>query len=99
MALNDKQVRHLRSLAHHLNPVVFVGKADITDAVIKQVEDALEAHELIKCGVQDGSDLTTQEAAAEVAERTGADIVQVIGHRFSLYRVSQKKDIKHIQLP
>lgn len=99
MALNGKQVRHLRSLAHHLNPVVFVGKADITDAVIKQVEDALEAHELIKCGVQDGSDLTTQEAAAEVAERTGADIVQVIGHRFSLYRLSGKQDVEHIELP
>jgi len=99
VALNGKQVRHLRSLAHHLNPVVFVGKADITDAVIKQVEDALEAHELIKCGVQDGSDLSAQEAAVEIAERCDADIVQVIGHRFSLYRTSQKKDIEHIQLP
>ncbi|WP_085829732.1 ribosome assembly RNA-binding protein YhbY [Collinsella vaginalis] len=99
MALNGKQIRHLRSLAHHLNPVVFVGKADITDALVDQANQALEAHELIKCGVQDGSDLSAQEAAAELAERTGSDVVQVIGHRFSLYRLSDKKGIEHIQLP
>ncbi|QWT17845.1 ribosome assembly RNA-binding protein YhbY [Collinsella sp. zg1085] len=99
MALSGKQVRYLRSLVHHANPSVFVGKADITDGVRKQVEDALEAHELIKCGVQDGSELTAREAAEALAEQLEADVVQVIGHRFSLYRKSHKKDIKHIELP
>lgn len=98
MALTGKQVRQLRALAHHLNPVVLIGKADVTDAIAKQAEEALEAHELIKCGVQDGSLLSCREAAEQLAERVGAEVVQVIGHRFSLYRASSRKDIEHIKL-
>ncbi len=98
MALTGKQIRTLRALAHHLDPVVFVGKADVTEAVAKQADQALEAHELIKCGVQDGSELTTREAAEALAEATTSEVVQVIGHRFSLYRESHKKDIEHIKL-
>ena len=98
MALTGKQIRTLRALAHHLDPVVFVGKADITEAVAKQADQALEAHEFIKCGVQDGSELTTREAAEALAEATTSEVVQVIGHRFALYRESHKKDIEHIKL-
>ena len=98
MALTGKQVRQLRALAHHLNPVVLIGKADVTDAIAKQAEEALEAHELIKCAVQDGSLLSCREAADQLAERTGSEVVQVIGHRFALYRVSSRKDIEHIPL-
>ena len=65
MALTGKQVRQLRALAHHLNPVVNVGRGDINDGVVAQTEECLEAHELIKCNVQDGSDLTAREAANE----------------------------------
>ena len=96
--LTGKQVRQLRSLAHHLNPVVLIGKADVTDAIAKQADEALEAHELIKCGVQDGSLLSCREAAEQLAERVNAEVVQVIGHRFSLYRASNRKDIEHIKL-
>lgn len=98
MALTGKQIRTLRALAHHLDPVVFVGKADVTEAVAKQADQALEAHELIKCGVQDGSELTTREAAEALAEVTTSEVVQAIGHRFALYRESHKKDIEHIKL-
>ena len=75
MALTGKQIRTLRALAHHLDPVVFVGKADVTEAVAKQADQALEAHELIKCGVQDGSELTTREAAEALAEVTTSEVV------------------------
>lgn len=98
MALTGKQVRQLRSLAHHLNPVINIGRADINDGLVEQTEECLEAHELIKCAVQDGSGLTAREAASELAERTGADVVQIIGHRFSLYRESSRKDIEKIKL-
>lgn len=98
MALTGKQVRQLRSLAHHLNPIIHIGKSDITDSLVKETEAALEARELIKCAVQDGSDLETREAADILAERTGADVVQVIGHRFSLYRESSRDDIDKIKL-
>lgn len=98
MALSGKQVRQLRSLAHHLNPIIHIGKSDITDALVKETEAALENRELIKCAVQDGSDLETREAADMLAERTNADVVQVIGHRFSLYRESSRDDIEKIKL-
>ncbi|WP_102338368.1 ribosome assembly RNA-binding protein YhbY [Collinsella provencensis] len=98
MALTGKQVRQLRALAHNLNPVVLIGKADITDAIVKQAEQALDAHELIKCAVQDGCLIPCHDAADELAERTGSEVVQVIGHRFSLYRESARKDVKHIKL-
>lgn len=98
MALTGKQVRQLRSLAHHLNPIIYIGKSDITDALVKETEAALENRELIKCAVQDGSDLEIREAADMLAERTNADVVQVIGHRFSLYRESSRDDIEKIKL-
>ena len=98
MALTGKQIRQLRSLAHHLNPVVHIGRGDVNDGVIEQTEECLEAHELVKCAVQDGSGLSAREAATILAESTGADVVQVIGHRFSLYRASSRKDIEHIKL-
>ena len=98
MALTGKQVRQLRSLAHHLNPIIHIGKSDINDALVKETEVALENRELIKCAVQDGSDLETREAADMLAERTNADVVQVIGHRFSLYRESSRDDIEKIKL-
>ncbi|WP_307738549.1 ribosome assembly RNA-binding protein YhbY [uncultured Parolsenella sp.] len=99
MALTGKQVRHLRSLAHHLDPVVLVGKSGVNSNVVSQANAALEARELIKCGVQDGCLSSADEVAHELAEQASADVVQVIGHKFSLYRRSEKPGIEHIQLP
>ena len=98
MALTGRQVRQLRSLAHHLDPVVMIGKGDISDGIVAQASDSLEAHELIKCSVLDSSTLTAREAADEMAERLGAEVVQVIGRRFSLYRLSSRKNVEHIKL-
>ncbi|OUO21205.1 ribosome assembly RNA-binding protein YhbY [Collinsella sp. An307] len=98
MALTGRQVRQLRSLAHHLDPVVMIGKGDISDGIIAQASDSLEAHELIKCSVLDSSMLTAREAADDLAQALGAEVVQVIGRRFSLYRASSRKDIEHIKL-
>lgn len=98
MALTGRQVRQLRSLAHHLDPVVMIGKGDISEGIVAQANDSLEAHELIKCSVLDSSMLTAREAADDLAERCGAEVVQVIGRRFSLYRLSGRKNIEHIKL-
>lgn len=98
MALTGRQVRQLRSLAHHLDPVVMIGKGDISEGIVDQANDSLEAHELIKCSVLDSSMLTAREAADDLAERCGAEVVQVIGRRFSLYRLSGRKNIEHIKL-
>lgn len=99
MALTGKDVRHLRSLAHHLKPSIIIGKTDVNDGVVEQANGALEAHELIKCSLLDTSSLDVREAAAELAERCHAEVVQVIGRKFSLYRLSKRDDIEHIKLP
>ena len=98
MALAGKQIRQLRSLAHHLNPVIIIGKGDVNDGTVEQANECLEAHELIKCSVLDGSSLTARMAANELAERCHAEVVQVIGHKFSLYRETSRTDVEKIKL-
>ena len=96
MAITGKQVRKLRSLAHHLEPVVFVGKQDITPTIVHQTNLLLDARELIKGTVQNTSGLDPREAAAMLAEATESEMIQVIGHKFVLYRESDRKDIEHV---
>ena len=98
MALTKKQTKHLRAMANQLNPLLWIGKNDVTDAAIKQADETIDKHELIKCAVQDGSGLTAREAADQLAQRLGADVVQVIGNRFVLYRESRRDDVKKIVL-
>lgn len=98
MALTGRQIRQLRNLAHHLNPVIIIGKADINDGTVEQTNESLEAHELIKCSVLDTSSLEVREAANELAARCHAEVVQVIGRKFSLYRATSRTDVKRIEL-
>ena len=98
MALPKKQTKQLRALANSLKPLFYVGKNDLTEAAIKQADETIEKHELIKCAVQDGSELTAKEAAEQLAEQLGADVVQTIGNRFVIYRRSKRDDVEHIRL-
>ena len=98
MALTKKQTKQLRALANSLKPLFYVGKNDLTEAAVKQADETIEKHELIKCAVQDGSELTAKEAAEQLAERLGADVVQTIGNRFVIYRRSKRDDVEHIRL-
>ena len=95
MALTKKQIKQLRALANTLSPLLYVGKNDISDAAVKQADETMQSHELMKCAVQDGSGLSAKEAAQE---HLGAEVVQVIGNRFVLFRVSNREDIDHIML-
>ena len=98
MALTKKQTKQLRALANSLKPLFYVGKNDLTEAAIKQADETIEKHELIKCAVQDGSELTAKEAAEQLAEQLGADVVQTSGNRFVIYRRSTRDDVEHIRL-
>ena len=98
MALTGRQIRQLRSLAHHLEPVITVGKQGVAPAVVDQANAALEAHELIKCYALENSGLSAREAADQLAELTGSEVVQVIGRRFSLYRETSREGVEKIQL-
>lgn len=76
----------LRARAHHLNPVVLLGAAGLTEAVCKETDRALTAHELIKVRIP-GDDRDDREAiGVQLADRLGAARVQVIGKLLVLYR-------------
>lgn len=91
--LTGKQVRFLRGLGHHLNPVVMIGRGELSDAVLRSTEAALNAHELIKVKLQEGCNLDRREVAADLAVRTGAQVAQILGKTFLLYREAEEKKI------
>jgi RNA-binding protein len=95
--LTSKQRSFLRALGHKLEPIVFLGKGGLTDNIIKELDTNLELRELIKVKLQDGCELEIKDVANEVGETLKADVVQVIGHKFILYRESQEN--KEITLP
>ncbi len=89
--ITTKQRAKLRGLANPMETILQVGKGGIGQPLIKQVDDALTARELIKLRVLENSLYTAREAAQELAQATNADIVQVIGTRFVLFRRNPKK--------
>lgn len=95
--LTGKQRSYLRSLANTIQPIFQVGKGGVNDNMVKQFYDALEARELIKASVLNNSVLDVREVCNELAERTHADVVQVIGNKFVLYRESRENKV--IELP
>ena len=95
--LSSKQRAFLRSMANTMDPIMQVGKSGVGEELITSVDNALEARELIKMSALETAPVTAREAADELAEATGADVVAVVGRRFVLYRTSKKK--KKIELP
>lgn len=95
--LTGKQKRYLRSLAHHLDPILQVGKGGVSDNMLDQVSLALEARELIKVSILNNCEEEKEEVAEQLAEGTGAELVQLIGKTIVLYRES--KENKQIELP
>ena len=94
--LNSRQRAQLRGIANSMETIFQVGKGGINEQLIKQVDEALEKRELIKLRVLETSPITSREAADEIALSVKADVVQVIGSRFVLYKES--KDNKTIKL-
>ena len=98
MALTPKQRAHLKSLAHHLKPVAYVGKDGVTDQAVQSVEEALHNRELIKVKVLEAAPLHVREAGPEIASRIeNAELVQTIGRIAVLYRAHPEKP--EIKLP
>ncbi len=91
--LNSKQIRKLRGLAHHLNPLVQLGKTGMTPALIKEVDRNLEDHELIKVRVTADDRFARQSLVEELIAVTRATEVQVIGNVAVLYRQAKEPTI------
>ncbi|AGB41880.1 putative RNA-binding protein, YhbY family [Halobacteroides halobius DSM 5150] len=84
--MKGKQRAYLRGQANQMDPLFQIGKNGITDNVIEQVDETLEARELIKLRALENSLYTAKEAAYELAESCDAEVIQTIGNVFVLYR-------------
>ena len=92
--LTGKQRGYLKSLANSMDTIMQIGKGGVTENVIKQIDDALEARELVKIKILNNSTLEAKETANAIAESVRAEYVQSIGNKFVLYRESKDVLIK-----
>ena len=90
--INSRQRAQLRGLANGIDTILHVGKDGVTENVVRQCSDALEARELIKGKVLENSLLTAREVCDELCAACRAEPVQVIGSKFVLYRESRTLD-------
>jgi RNA-binding protein len=97
MALTEKQKKHLRRLAHPMNPVVMLGNAGLTPGVVKELERALSDHELVKVSARVGERGARDAALDDLAKQTSSEIVQRIGNVGVFYR--RRADMPKILLP
>jgi len=88
--MTGKQRAYLRSMANSYDTIFQVGKGGINENMLRQIDEALEAHELIKLRVLNTSEYTANEAANSIAESLNAEVIQVVGTRFVLYKESVK---------
>ena len=95
--LSSKQRAYLMRLASQITPIFQIGKASLTPEIIEAVDSALEKRELIKISVLKNCFDDPREIADMMAERTRSQVVQVIGKKIILFRVSKKKPV--IELP
>ena len=95
--MTSKQRAYLKSMAMDLDPIFNVGKASVTPDFIEGIREALEKRELIKIGVLKNCMDDSKELASLIAERSGAQVVQVIGKKIVLYKESRNH--KKIMLP
>ena len=87
--LNSKQRAKLRAQASGLDPVFYVGNSGISDELLNQLENVLNARELIKISVQDNCEFKSREVADIIAPKLDAEVVAVIGRKIVLFRVSK----------
>ncbi|HAS55843.1 MAG TPA: ribosome assembly RNA-binding protein YhbY [Firmicutes bacterium] len=88
--LTGKQKSYLKGMANSIDHRYLFGKGEIDDSFLKQIDDGLECHELIKVGVLQNSSLDAKEVALELSTKLNCEIVQTIGKVIVLYRKSKK---------
>lgn len=92
--LSEKQKRHLKALAHPLNPVIIVGGAGVTEALLKELDSTLEHHELIKVRVNAIDREARDQLITALCEGSQSLLVQRIGHVVVLYRPAKQPQLK-----
>lgn len=95
--MTSKERAYLRGLANNINAIFQVGKAGISDVLLEQLNNALEARELIKISVLETAPGNSKELAEEIALGTNSTVVQTVGNKITLFR--QKKKNSKIEFP
>ena len=95
--MTGKERAALRAEAHHLDVKVHIGHAGITPAILTSLDDVLRTHELVKLQVAKAGELDAKEAAHDVANAMRAEVIQVIGRTFTVFR--ENPDLKRGELP
>lgn len=95
--ITSKQRAYLRSIAQNLQPIFQIGKNGVNDNQIEQLKNALEVREIIKITMLDTTPVDKHSIANEIAEKTGAEVVQIIGKKLTIYKRSEENP--QIELP
>ena len=96
--LSSSQRSYLRSQAHHLEPVVLIGKHGITDGTIESIDRVLDTRELIKIKFREFKD-EKLSLSEKITELTNSQIVGVIGHTLIIFRQNPDSDKRQIHIP
>ena len=96
--ITTKQRAKLKGMANKLKPAVIIGKGDLTDSIVNEIEVALYNHEIVKVATLKSCESTARDMCDDVCKVLDCEPVIVVGNRFVLYKFSDKKDIKHIEL-
>lgn len=97
--ITSRQRAYLRSLSNTLKATEQIGKNGITDTLLAQIDESLERHELLKINILETAGISGKLCAGELAEALGADVVQVIGAKVTLYRPASDPEKRMIELP
>lgn len=89
--MTSKQRAYLRGLANTMEPIFQVGKGGISEVLIEQLDNAIEARELIKITVLETAPGSAKELAVQIANSTNSEVVQTIGNKITLFRQKKKK--------
>lgn len=90
MVLNSKRRAALRSLGVKENPIVRIGKEGMSENIVKSLEDAITARELVKVKILNNSDAEVKESATFLAEKTGSEIVHIMGGTILFFRENKE---------
>lgn len=91
MTLSRDQRSHLRGVGQALDPILTVGKAGLTDSVVEAVRECFHTRELAKVRFREADPEVRRAAAADLAQRTGSELVHVIGKVALFYRPASEE--------
>lgn len=96
--LSNPQKKHLKKLAHSLNPLIHIGQKGVTDSMVETIDNALTIHELIKVRFSEFKE-EKKALTDTIVEKTSCNLVAIIGHIAILFRKSPDPEKQKIKFP